>query len=46
MHHCDASDGTGDDDLLVLDPFRGIQIVTPARLLEVLDKSSPEESET
>ena len=35
-----ASDGeadvivTGDDDLLVLDPFRGISILTPARFLE------------
>ena len=36
---------TGDDDLLVLNPFRDIQIVTPARLLELLDESSPE-SET
>jgi len=37
---------TGDDDLLVLHPFRGIRIVTPAKLLEVLDESSPKESET
>ena len=28
---------TGDNDLLVLNPFRGIQIVSPARLLELLD---------
>ena len=27
---------TGDDDLLVLDPFRGISIVTPNRFLESL----------
>ena len=36
---------TGDSDLLVLNPFRSIQIVTPARLLELLDELSPE-SET
>jgi putative PIN family toxin of toxin-antitoxin system len=29
---------TGDDDLLVLNPFRGIQIVTPSQLLELIDK--------
>ena len=29
---------TGDDDLLVLNPFRGIQIVTPLQLLELIDK--------
>lgn len=28
---------TGDNDLLVLHPFRKIQIVTPAKLLELLD---------
>lgn len=28
---------TGDADLLELDPFRGVQIVTLARLLELLD---------
>lgn len=33
---------TGDDDLLVLNPFRGIQVVPPVRLLEILDESSPE----
>ena len=27
---------SGDEDLLVLDPFRGIRIVTPAELLELL----------
>ena len=26
---------TGDDDLLVLDPFRGVEIVTPRRLIGV-----------
>ena len=37
---------TGDDDLLVLNPFRSIHIVTPARLLELLDESSPPKSES
>lgn len=37
---------TGDDDLLVMNPFRSIQIVTPATLLQLLDESSPEESDT
>jgi len=32
---------TGDIDLLVLNPFRGIQIVTPAGLLKIIDESSP-----
>ena len=31
---------TGDEDLLVLDPFRGIPIVTPARFLELLSQES------
>lgn len=30
---------TGDSDLLVLNPFRSVQIVTPAKLLELFDKS-------
>jgi len=30
---------TGDDDLLVLNPFRGIRIVTPMGLLELLKDS-------
>ena len=30
---------TGDHDLLVLNPFRGIQIVTPSKLLEILEES-------
>ncbi len=29
---------TGDDDLLVLNLFRGIHIVTPSQLLELIDK--------
>lgn len=29
---------TGDGDLLVLNPFRGIQIVKPSQLLELIDK--------
>ncbi len=33
---------TGDDDLLVLNPFRGIPIVTPATLLKNLDTGSSE----
>lgn len=33
---------TDDNDLLVLNPFRDIQIVTSAKLLELLDESSPE----
>ena len=33
---------TGDDDLLVLNPFRGIPIVTPAVLLQNLDTRSSE----
>ncbi len=33
---------TGDNDLLVLNPFRGVQVVTPAKLLELLDERSPE----
>lgn len=33
---------TGDSDLLVLNPFRSIQIVTPAELLELFDKPSPQ----
>jgi putative PIN family toxin of toxin-antitoxin system len=33
---------TGDDDLLVLDPFRDIRIVTAANLLEMLDEESPQ----
>lgn len=37
---------TGDDDLLVMNPFRSIQIVRPATLLQLPDESSPEESET
>ena len=32
---------TGDTDLLVLNPFRSIPIVTPARLLEWLDNLPP-----
>ena len=36
---------TGDSDLLVLNPFRSIQIVTPARLLEHFRERSSE-SET
>ena len=36
---------TGDSDLLVLSPFRSVQIVTPARLLELLEEP-PLESET
>ena len=31
---------TGDDDLLVLNPFRGIQIVTPATLLKLVRQQS------
>ena len=30
---------TGDDDLLVLNPFRGIQIITPSELLKLLEES-------
>lgn len=33
---------TGDDDLLVLNPFRRIQIVTAAKLLSLFDEASPE----
>ena len=29
---------SGDDDLLILNPFRGIQIVTPSQLLELINK--------
>ena len=29
---------TGDGDLLELDPFQGIEIMTPARFLEILDR--------
>ncbi len=29
---------SGDEDLLVLNPFRGIQIVTPAEFVELLDQ--------
>jgi len=32
---------TGDSDLLVLNPFRSIEILTPAKLLELFDKPSP-----
>jgi len=32
---------TGDEDLLILHPFRGIQMITPARALELLEESSP-----
>ena len=32
---------TGDSDLRVLNPFRGIQIVTPAKLLDLLGDASP-----
>jgi len=32
---------TGDDDLLVLNPFQGIEIVTPARLLSILEDAGP-----
>lgn len=32
---------TGDNDLLVLNPFRSIQIVSPTKLLELLDESFP-----
>lgn len=31
---------TGDNDLLALNPFRGIQIVTPSQLLELIGKRS------
>jgi putative PIN family toxin of toxin-antitoxin system len=34
---------TGDPDLLSLDAFQGIQIVTPNRFLEILDTLSAEE---
>ncbi len=34
---------TGDDDLLVLNAFRGVAIVTPATLLDLLDQRSTEE---
>ena len=33
---------TGDQDLLVLNPFRGIPIVTPSQLLEWLSEQSPD----
>ena len=33
---------TGDHDLLVMNPFRGTQIVTPAKLLELMDEQSAE----
>ncbi len=34
---------TGDSDLLVLDPFRGVRIVTPSRLLELMSESRTED---
>ncbi len=37
---------TGDKDLLILDPFRELRIVTPARLLELLTDESPAEKGT
>lgn len=36
---------TGDNDVLVLNPFRDIPIVTPVKLLELFDEARPE-SET
>jgi uncharacterized protein len=33
---------TGDDDLLVLNPFRGIQVVTPSQLLELINRQEPQ----
>ena len=33
---------TGDQDLLALNPFRGIPIITPAKLLEILGEASAE----
>jgi predicted nucleic acid-binding protein len=35
---------TGDQDLLVLHPFRGIPILTPAAFLEMLAKESSDAS--
>ena len=32
---------TGDEDLLVLNPFRGIQILKPADFIQRLDKPAP-----
>lgn len=37
---------TGDDDLLRLDVFRGITILTPAQLLDRLNRERNENSET
>lgn len=34
---------SGDDDLLVLDPFGGIPILTPDKFLDVLSKDNSEE---
>lgn len=34
---------SGDDDLLSLDPFRGIQILAPDKFLNALSKDRPEE---
>ena len=31
---------SGDEDLLTLDPFRGISIVSPSKFLEMLDRES------
>ena len=37
---------SGDEDLLILNPFRGIQIVTPAEFLETAkDKPDPKAAE-
>jgi uncharacterized protein len=34
---------SGDEDLLTLDPFRGIPILTPDKFLDTLSKDRPEE---
>ena len=34
---------SGDEDLLSLDPFRGIQILAPDKFLDTLSKDRPEE---
>lgn len=36
---------SGDDDLHILDPFRGISIVTPATFLEMIDRESSQRAE-
>lgn len=33
---------TGDSDLLIMDPFRGVRIVTPSKLFELFEETSRE----